>query len=1267
MLIPLVLAVVAGQAAPDTSREVVLDLARLKPGFVYRLEVPAIGQTCVYFGNYLPHGLYSESASQSSRARRREYSLEKTRGCEAAAQAVDALFSAQEEEDLVPLLRDGGLVDQALAETRCSSLTALRRLRERTRWRARCTAGLGPQAAVQVNLKRHAPEEGETDPRVSKIPQGRVIRSWSIIIEVSPPPSGPSESFSDLVVRVKEAPAAAQASAVSAFSQRIHQIASTDRSAIESAAKGAVWLLDSPDLGVRDAALAALRALGPPAEPVQEALLSMVRDTAPAPALDRASVDHQRAAALELLADLQPTEDQVLFQAATYLKDASTQVRLAAVRALGRLATHPTVWRLALETATHDDDSAVREAARQAVATIEATRLVSVEVERAAYRQRLATVLLRADFEQLEKEAAQLRDRKTRLSSGASKLWAFYDALNPRADHVRPELRERFAALLWRWSQERPNSITPRIPLIAALAQPAEKPRSRVPGEVVRKTPAEDASGRLEAAWARGEEALKLPDLGDPGLYNVLLQVALARGQGPEVWEPLLRRCRELDPGFLRPYLEVAGSLMPGPGGSTETLERFASEAAARISDALGDGLYARIAGEVLIVRRDPLRPLDRRAFDWERIKRGFADLDERFPRSSFNTNLFARLAVLYGDAETVAALFERLGNHWCSDSEALWNREGYLQSRARYSQAGPGPITVHLPEADGSAPSHPEVRFATEGTLEEVRAAALAASFGEGPSLAELRAACDRGEMSVCTSLGLRYGSGKGVEADRAEATRLYQRACDGGHAPACFNLAVMLRQGVGASRDEGRAAPLFERACAGDFGSACFAAGVLYEKGTVPGDEAKAAARFDAACRLGDPEGCYRLGLSQVRAVFRLTESPEAVASFDKACRGGFLRGCLGDDEPPPMGAFGRNYEVARIRATVAGFLEAGLFRDLEARIGRIRDEQRRLSNGLPALCFYYEALFPAPVVGRDLPDGSALDRWAGVDPGSYALKMGQLYREILRAFDTHKDHRRPIGPGSFAAHVEDAWRIASEAERLGTADADLYNRFLVLCIYLGKPWREVEAYLDRGLAIDPAYEPLFLDAAQYLLPRWHGSPEEFHRFAQQAVERTRSRLGTSVYARLAMLVAVAEGEGIREMYPFDWPQLKQAFSDLRSRYPHSDEILRAYAWFVWLYRDTEAAPDALEGLRWFDEREEQRDAECHRIDDTCLEDGTASGLTAGAVLARWPCRSRILHNEGAESTPWGGDRPWMTVETIDRVRAWLEQPLRQSSGPS
>ena len=123
-----------------------------------------------------------------------------------------------------------------------------------------------------------------------------------------------------------------------------------------------------------------------------------------------------------------------------------------------------------------------------------------------------------------------------------------------------------------------------------------------------------------------------------------------------------------------------------------------------------------------------------------------------------------------------------------------------------------------------------------------------------------------DKADAAAMTLIAELYAHGNGARLDVAEAARWYRLAANLGNREAQFALALLTIQGRGVAKERPAARALFEAAAASGHAGAWYNLGVMDIEGgveTAKPDFAAAAAAFQKAVDLGEPEAAYALAL--------------------------------------------------------------------------------------------------------------------------------------------------------------------------------------------------------------------------------------------------------------------------------------------------------------------------------------------------------------------------------------------------------------------
>lgn len=309
-------------------------------------------------------------------------------------------------------------------------------------------------------------------------------------------------------------------------------------------------------------------------------------------------------------------------------------------------------------------------------------------VETENFLKEIQTLMDRADFTSLNAAAWRLRTREERLQNGVWRLSLFYSALT-RAALVSETERAKRTNFLNAWIAAYPNSIAPRVALGGIWLAYASLGRGFGWAEDLNGNQARKFTDRLGPADQVLSEARKLVEH-DPELYVELLQLAKAKGLPKDQVKSIYRDGAAKFPGYQYLHVEMAKYLDSRWYGELGDSEAMLEEMARENSGGLGDEQYARAA----LLLYDDLRfaPHGERFFEvsdfsWPRIKKGFVDMEKRYPGSGRNLNYFAFFASLARDRSVARELFERIGDNY---APSVWGNPSYYERWRDWARASP-------------------------------------------------------------------------------------------------------------------------------------------------------------------------------------------------------------------------------------------------------------------------------------------------------------------------------------------------------------------------------------------------------------------------------------------------------------------------------------------------------------------------------------------------------------------------------------------------
>jgi len=261
------------------------------------------------------------------------------------------------------------------------------------------------------------------------------------------------------------------------------------------------------------------------------------------------------------------------------------------------------------------------------------------------------------EFDQLEKEAAELRKTKALSGSGRWRIISFYESLLPSGE----ELEDQWQAheqMHKDWVAARPESVTAHLAHAEFLVNYAWKARGSGYANTVTDEGFKLMTKRLGEAHQILVGAHKLKDK-DPMLFETAMGVALGEGWEPGVYGDLVNDAHQFEPKCWVYDTSRAYSLLPRWYGEKGDWEAFADKAAAR-PDGLGAEVYARIVIKLFSFYDNIFR--DTKA-SWPKTREGLQIMLKKYPKSVELQHRAALLATFGNDRKMAKELFDKIGD----------------------------------------------------------------------------------------------------------------------------------------------------------------------------------------------------------------------------------------------------------------------------------------------------------------------------------------------------------------------------------------------------------------------------------------------------------------------------------------------------------------------------------------------------------------------------------------------------------------------------
>jgi hypothetical protein len=309
-------------------------------------------------------------------------------------------------------------------------------------------------------------------------------------------------------------------------------------------------------------------------------------------------------------------------------------------------------------------------------------KAVNSAPERLIYAAACGDILMRGDYEVLERQAEKLNKTETRFLDGQWQLHAFMMGVSKPETKLGEDWRARDKALRG-WGKAFPNSATQKIAWAAFLIDAAWRAR----GSGYAKTVSEEGWKLFKERL--GEAAKVLNDLPraewSPYAYSRWGQLAMGAGLSTEEAQKSFAEGAQRWPEYYDLYFAEAMRLLPRWHGKAGEWEEWLAEQTAE-GNAISNEIYARVVWSLTEYHKEGGGIFKATKADWGRVKLGFEAMRRRFPESWWNLNAFAKMSQWAGDRTTALELIKDLEGH---EDTSFWKGWTYYEGFKRWAEEG--------------------------------------------------------------------------------------------------------------------------------------------------------------------------------------------------------------------------------------------------------------------------------------------------------------------------------------------------------------------------------------------------------------------------------------------------------------------------------------------------------------------------------------------------------------------------------------------------
>jgi len=273
------------------------------------------------------------------------------------------------------------------------------------------------------------------------------------------------------------------------------------------------------------------------------------------------------------------------------------------------------------------------------------------------------------NFDELEKMVHEARSKKLIFKNLNSVLLYLYNTI-PGLLSSYEELYE----FVDEWRRHSPQSNIPDIIEARAFKVTAWDIRGSEMGDKISKKRYDDFKKHLSRASESITLAAKKGPI-DSVICKVQTELAFALSESKKLAKEYFDKCKKIDPRYIPLYYTMRTHLQEKWYGSDEELLKFVEESADATNHIYGDGLYALL---VYSHTRDTNKIFieDGGLFSWNRTRRGFRDILEKYGRSSYILHGYGNLAMSVNDHKAFAEVLNETGTEWNQEKERYYRNQ---------------------------------------------------------------------------------------------------------------------------------------------------------------------------------------------------------------------------------------------------------------------------------------------------------------------------------------------------------------------------------------------------------------------------------------------------------------------------------------------------------------------------------------------------------------------------------------------------------------
>ncbi len=274
--------------------------------------------------------------------------------------------------------------------------------------------------------------------------------------------------------------------------------------------------------------------------------------------------------------------------------------------------------------------------------------------------------------------------------------------------------------------------------------------------------------------------------------------------------------------------------------------------------------------------------------------------------------------------------------------------------------------------------------------------------------------------------------------------------------------------------------------------------------------------------------------------------------------------------------------------VRALQADLI-AEKFDALDTEADQLRAEKTRIPGGEWQLRVFYVALDAPQQTDQDSLEHIAhLEHWMSQRPASVTARIALATSLTRWAWVARGNGMAntvtPEGWRLFGERMKEAQVILEGSAKMPNMCPQWYSAMLTVGNAQGWDAKRMRKILDDGIKFEPGYYYLYLQYANYLLPKWYGHPGDSASFARTSADAVGGNQGDTLYFQIAVGL-IKRGDGDFPVHDMDWQRIQRGYQGLISQYGAARRPENELAFIAWKFQDVAIARQqfSLIGDNW------------------------------------------------------------------------------------